>query len=268
MWLGPSPRHGGSPCAQQRHRTQDVVPAILRWASIPLAIVLILGLATTRAKSGPQPATRSQAEIALTEPPRQLPSGGIPGLGPRTGSTIPAGTRTVVLVRGVDLNSANSAISLWTRGTFGWQQLYSWSGHNGARGWSANHRENDLRSPIGTYTLSDAGGKLPNPGTQLPYYQSELFTASGSSLFGDSLAGTFDYVIAIDYNRALGVSPLNRKRPLGESRGGGIWLHIDHDGPTHGCIAIPRTGLKLILARLRAEDNPRIVMGPHTALIL
>ncbi|MEV6184403.1 hypothetical protein AB0M07_46775, partial [Streptomyces sp. NPDC052015] len=27
-------------------------------------------------------------------------------------------------------------------------------------------------------------------------------------------------------------------RPLGAKRGGGIWLHVDHGGPTQGCVSI------------------------------
>ncbi|MEV2208231.1 arsenate reductase ArsC, partial [Streptomyces sp. NPDC047970] len=29
-----------------------------------------------------------------------------------------------------------------------------------------------------------------------------------------------------------GTTPLDAERPLGEERGGGVWIHVDHQGPT------------------------------------
>ena len=67
-------------------------------------------------------------------------------------------------------------------------------------------------------------------------------SATGTGFDGESLAGAFDYVIAIDYNRKRGMSPRDWTRPMGESRGGGIWLHVDHGGPTEGCVSLPAAG--------------------------
>ena len=88
---------------------------------------------------------------------------------------------------------------------------------------------------------------------------------TGSSVFGDSLAGSFDYVIAIDFNRRTGVSPLDGTHPHGNARGGGIWLHVDHDGPTHGCVSVPRDGMKALLRALSPKDKPIVVMGDKSA---
>lgn len=65
---------------------------------------------------------------------------------------------------------------------------------------------------------------------------------SGEGFDGEQLEGSFDYVVAIDYNRTPGVTPLDQERPLGQERGGGIWIHVDHGGPTQGCVSLPRTG--------------------------
>src|SRR5690242_5179848 len=147
---------------------------------------------------------------------------------------VPAGTRQLVLVLGDGVDSSTARVTFWENGRSGWAEVASWPGHVGRSGWSERHVEGDLRTPVGVYRLSDAGGRLPSPGTKLPYHRSAAFRAPESGPgFGDSAVDAFDHVIAIDYNRVAGRSPLDRSRPLGDARGGGIWLHLDHNGPTH-----------------------------------
>jgi L,D-peptidoglycan transpeptidase YkuD (ErfK/YbiS/YcfS/YnhG family) len=179
---------------------------------------------------------------------------------------VPEGTTKAVVVRGDGATATTATIELYALGSDGWTRAGSWRGHLGASGWTDEHREGDLRTPAGTYTLSDAGGRLADPGTRLPYHHSTKFVPSGSSVFGDSLAGSFDYVIAIDYNRRRGVSPLDSTHPLGDARGGGIWLHVDHDGPTHGCVSVPREGMVALLRGLAPSDHPVVVMGDQARL--
>jgi L,D-peptidoglycan transpeptidase YkuD (ErfK/YbiS/YcfS/YnhG family) len=192
--------------------------------------------------------------------------GQVARLWPRTLASVPAGTSKAVVVRGDGPTAATATIELYVAGAGGWVRTGAWRGHLGARGWTTDHREGDLRTPVGTFTLSDAGGRLADPGTQLPYHHSTKFVPSGSSVFGDSLEGSFDYVIAIDYNRRLGVSPLDATHPLGDARGGGIWLHVDHDGPTHGCVSVPREGMVALLRGLSPSDHPVVVMGDKARL--
>jgi L,D-peptidoglycan transpeptidase YkuD (ErfK/YbiS/YcfS/YnhG family) len=73
-------------------------------------------------------------------------------------------------------------------------------------------------------------------------------------------------VIAIDYNREPGTSPLDWTRPLGAGRGGGIWIHVDHGGPTHGCVSIAERHLKDLLRALDPALHPVVVMGDHASL--
>jgi L,D-peptidoglycan transpeptidase YkuD (ErfK/YbiS/YcfS/YnhG family) len=208
--------------------------------------------------SGPTP---SGAPVAK---PKLL--GEVALLGPRTLATVPAGTTKAVVVRGDGPATATATIELYALVKGAWVKQSAWRGHLGAKGWTADHREGDLRTPAGTYTLSDAGGRLENPGTKLPYHRSAHFVPSGSSVFGDSLAGSFDYVIAIDFNRLSGVSPLDGTHPQGDARGGGIWLHVDHDGPTHGCVSVPREGMKALLRALAPQDHPVVIMGDKSLL--
>ncbi|MFI7413251.1 hypothetical protein ACIBU0_31720 [Streptomyces sp. NPDC049627] len=199
--------------------------------------------------------------VALEVAPQQLP-----GLGPETGAKVPSEARQAVVVTGRGRNSAQSTVVLYQRSDVGWEAGDSWPAHNALRGWTDHHRAGDLRSPIGVFTLTDAGGLLGDPGTKLPYDHGSGFTATGTGFEGESLAGSFEYVIAVNYNRRPGTTPLDWTRPLGAGRGGGIWLHVDHDGPTQGCVSIAREHMKELLLALDPDRHPVVVMGDAESL--
>ncbi|WP_409467988.1 L,D-transpeptidase family protein [Streptomyces sp. HC307] len=213
---------------------------------------------TTQAVPG---RTSADSEASAASVPEQLP-----GLGPRTLADVPANARQVVLVTGRGKNSSESEVVLYRRTSAGWEPGATWPAHNALKGWTDDHRLNDLRSPIGVFTLTDAGGLLPDPGTELPYDQSQSFTIGGTGFEGEPLAGSFDYVVAINYNRKPGTSPLDWTRPLGADKGGGIWLHVDHGGPTHGCVSLAQQHMKELLRTLDPDRHPVIVMGDAASL--
>ncbi|NYI05872.1 L,D-transpeptidase family protein [Allostreptomyces psammosilenae] len=195
-----------------------------------------------------------------------LPSS-LPGLGPDTLADVPPEARQAVVVTGEDIDSPRSTVVLYERTEDGWAAGEPWPAHNALRGWTDDHRLGDLRSPIGVYTLSDAGGLLAAPeGTRLPYTHSGAFTISGTGFEGEPLEGSFDHVIAIDYNRVPGTSPLDWTRPLGEEKGGGIWLHVDHEGPTQGCVTVSEEHMAELLRRLDPAKHPIVVMGDAASL--
>ncbi|MFD5491869.1 hypothetical protein ACFYY3_28890 [Streptomyces sp. NPDC001812] len=187
-------------------------------------------------------------------------------LGPRTLALIPGKTRQAVVVTGAGRDANRSEAVLYRRTPSGWKAGTPWPARNALNGWTDDHRVGDLRSPIGVFTLSDAGGLLPDPGTLLPYDASPGFAISGTGFMGEPLAGSFDYVIAIDYNRVPGTSPLDRTRPLGADRGGGIWLHVDHQGPTQGCVSLEEPHMRQLLQALDPAQHPVIVMGDAGSL--
>jgi L,D-peptidoglycan transpeptidase YkuD (ErfK/YbiS/YcfS/YnhG family) len=213
--------------------------------------------------SGPAAAT-PQPSASTPAPPARLP-----GLGSRTLARIPAQTRQVVMVTGRSRGSSDATVAVYRRTVDGgWQAGAAWPAHNAKDGWTTDHHAGDLRSPIGVFTLSDAGGLLSDPGTRLPYHHSRGFSVGGRGFRGEPLAGSFDYVVAIDYNRKTGVSPLDWTRPMGDSRGGGIWLHVDHGGPTHGCVSVSESHMKQLLAALDPALHPVVVMGDAASLAL
>ncbi|WP_245594269.1 L,D-transpeptidase family protein [Actinospica robiniae] len=185
----------------------------------------------------------------------------LPNLGPATLAKIPANSREVVEVVGDGPNSPDSTLVLYQLTADGWQAGPQWAAHNALHGWTAHKQQGDLRSPIGVFGLTDAGGRDADPGSKLPYYRSANFVIGGRGFEGEPLAGSFDYVIAINYNRKAGASPLDDTYPLGWEKGTGVWIHVDHGGPTHGCVSIPRADIITLLGLLDPAQHPVVVMG-------
>ncbi|WP_237545703.1 L,D-transpeptidase family protein [Streptomyces sp. SID1046] len=258
-----------------------------------VALAAVLGLATFTAgwihvtqdpdkAAGPRPQARADARPQAEDraarderraaqqaaphaaPPAPAPQG-LPGVSERTLTRIPAESRQLILVTGRAMDSSESTAAFYTRPAAGadWVKAMSWPARNGANGWSVERTYGDLTSPMGVYALTDAGGLLPKPpGTRLPYDEDNGFVATGLGVNGESLVGSFDYVVAIDFNRRPGRSPLDPVMPDGEDKGGNIWLHVDHDGPSQGCVGIPKAAMKQVLETLDPAAKPVIVMGP------
>ncbi|WP_189774182.1 L,D-transpeptidase family protein [Streptomyces tauricus] len=188
----------------------------------------------------------------------------IPDVGDKLRKKIPANSRQVVAVYGQGEDSAKSTIVLYTKSGSTWDKTRSWEGHNGKKGWTTDHAEGDKRSPVGVFTLSDAGGVLADPGAKLPYTQSSGFQAP--HYWAKSHWNDFDYVIAIDYNRVKGTSPNDPTRPQGQSKGGSIWLHMDHGSGTSACVSLSKSGMKYLLRTLDPAKHPVVVMGDKADL--
>jgi L,D-peptidoglycan transpeptidase YkuD (ErfK/YbiS/YcfS/YnhG family) len=226
-----------------------------------VATALLAGCGQVEPEGGAAADTASHKKTTRTAHPER-----IPGVGDRLHARIPADSGQVVAVHGKDEDSADARVELWQRerGARTWTLDRSWSGHNGKRGWTPDHREGDKRSPVGVFTLSDAGGVLPDPGTALPYTATSAFTPP--SYWPEKTRHDFDYVIAIDYNRVRGTTPLDPTRPRGQEKGGSIWLHLDHGSGTSGCVSLPESGMRYLLRTLDPDRNPVVVMGDRAAL--
>ncbi|MGW2848031.1 hypothetical protein [Streptomyces sp. NPDC001274] len=225
------------------------------------------GTAASPGVGGPPGRARVRA-APVPRAPRAHPRE-IPDLGPRTRAGIPADSRQALVVTGDDYDSSLSTAVLYTRDdpARGWRPVAGpWPAHNALDGWTDRHEQGDLRSPVGVYGLTHAGGLLAPPRTAFPYDHNPLFTVDGEGFDGEPLEGAFDYVVAIDYNRAPRTSPLDRTRPLGEERGGGIWLHVDHGGPTQGCVSLPADRMRELLTALDPAKKPVVVMGDAEGL--
>ncbi|MEU7029020.1 L,D-transpeptidase family protein [Streptomyces sp. SBR177] len=240
--------------------------------------LVLTGLLTGCSAAGPRPAPPAPAPVAAkpsADPSAQPRADAanraparIPGIGPRTHGRIPDGTTQVLVVTGDGPDGNVATAALHRRDDTGrWHRTHGpWTGHNALRGWTDAHTAGDLRSPIGVFRIGDAGGRLPDPGARLPYDQDEEFAVSGTGFLGESLEGSFDYVVAIDYNRVPGTTPLDKQRPLGPEAGGGVWIHVDHGGPTQACVSLPREDMTELLRALDPAREPVVVMGPAQVL--
>lgn len=213
--------------------------------------------ATTPTPTAPVPRTEA-GDDSVDRPTR------IPGVGDRLQKRIPADSRQVVAVYGDGRNSADATVVLYARHGSGWDRVRDWPAHNGKKGWTTDHHEGDGRSPVGVFTLSDAGGVLPDPGARLPYTRSAAIAAP--RWWPRSYWHDFDYVIAVDYNRDEGTPPNNQTRPDGYAKGGGIWLHMDHGSGTSACVSVSRSAMRYLLRTLDPDRHPVVVMGDRADL--
>ncbi|MCQ4210570.1 L,D-transpeptidase family protein [Streptomyces longispororuber] len=246
------------------------MPSRLHLAVFLAAGLLLTGCSdsTTTARAIPRdPAQHAPAPSPVRAEQAAAPKD-IPGLGPRTLSRIPAAARQAIVVTGDGANATTGTAQRYVRdATTGWRRLGTpWPTRNALKGWTAHHVQGDLRTPSGVFGLTDAGGHEPNPGTELPYDTGPAFVARGTNAEGEPLGDAFDYVVAINYNRKPGTTPLDWTRPLGMNRGGGIWFHVDHGGPTQGCVTLPKPRMRELLRWLDKESRPVVVMGDKTTL--
>ncbi len=189
----------------------------------------------------------------------------IPQVGGQVRRQIPADSRQVVAVYGTGKDSAEATATLFAKRADGWHGVRTWAAHNGRKGWTSDHHEGDKRSPVGVFTLSDAGGVLSDPDARLPYTASASFQAP--HYWPKPYWHDFDYVIAIDYNRLRGTAPTDPTRPEGQAKGGGIWLHMDHGSGTSGCVSLPKAAMAYLLRTLDPGRHPVIVMGDRADLM-
>ncbi|MFF5018377.1 L,D-transpeptidase family protein [Streptomyces sp. NPDC001165] len=213
-----------------------------------------------RGHADPEPGGQARQSGTAGRDPRS-----IPGVGAGLQRRIPADSRQVVAVYGEGKDSADSTVVLYAKRGEVWQRIRSWSAHNGKKGWTTDHHSGDRRSPVGVFTLTDAGGVLEDPGAELPYTQDASFTAP--RWWAKSHWHDFDYVIAIDYNRVKGTPPNDPTRPQGEEKGGSIWLHMDHGSGTSGCVSMSKSAMRYLLRTLDPDQHPVVVMGDKADLM-
>ena len=61
-------------------------------------------------------------------------------------------------------------------------------------------------------SLTDAGGRLPNPGTTLPYHYGPQAYSKFGYRMNNKTVQVFDYVVAINFNRNIGKPPRDEGR--------------------------------------------------------
>ncbi|MYS12641.1 L,D-transpeptidase family protein [Streptomyces sp. SID4982] len=226
--------------------------------------LLVLGAAGCGAPGHPEHGAPGAAQGRDDRKPAGTAPKRVPGVGDRLWNRVPGQSQQVLLVSGEGRDSADSRAALYSKKGSTWTRERSWATHNGRKGWTTDHHEDDLRSPVGVFTLSDAGGVLAAPEARLPYTESAAFQAP--HYWKKSYWHDFDLVIAIDYNRVRGTAPNDQTRPQGQSKGGGIWLHLDHGSGTSACVSQSKADMEYLLRTLDPKKHPVVVMGDEADL--
>jgi L,D-peptidoglycan transpeptidase YkuD (ErfK/YbiS/YcfS/YnhG family) len=189
--------------------------------------------------------------------------------------------RTRTIVDGTSRHRAQ--LSFWVRddSPCGFVQVVAtkaWVGANGFSNGRTRH-QGSLTTPTGTYSMTEAFGIQPNPGTALPYHQVEKgdwWVEDNTSRYYNSLRnerlggfhptrrgvngserlldyhGQYAHVVVLNFNR-----PPDRRV---HKRGAGIFLHVKSPkGATAGCISISKSELRLLMSYLQVGDRISIV---------
>jgi L,D-peptidoglycan transpeptidase YkuD (ErfK/YbiS/YcfS/YnhG family) len=182
----------------------------------------------------------------------------------------PAQSTQVVTVETSSPTATTGQLRAWERTAGGWRLVAGPYGvFVGSSGVGAA-REGSTTTPAGTFPLTEAFGRQPNPGTAMPYFRSDTSdwwdenpssstydthvrrtTSPGGASENLYRAGpVYDYAVDIGYNLA---------RVPGA--GSAFFLHVSNGRPTAGCVSMDRAALVGILRWLRPDAQPQIVIG-------
>jgi L,D-peptidoglycan transpeptidase YkuD (ErfK/YbiS/YcfS/YnhG family) len=171
--------------------------------------------------------------------------------------------------------STTATVTAWQKGADGWTAVIGpVTARIGAAGVGVAS-EQTSRTPAGVFSLTEAFGRLADPGTALPYrvidpgawwvsdaasplYNRFQECARASCPF-DTSAGehlldagaSYDRAVVIDYNRS----------PVVAGAGSAFFLHVTNGAATAGCVAIPETSLVAIMRWLQPSARPLISIG-------
>lgn len=192
---------------------------------------------------------------------------------------VPAATTQLVTVEARTMRTTYATLTTWRRSGRCWVKA---GGPYGARlgknGLSANRREGDGTTPIGSFRIgATMYGNEPNPGVRFRYrklrcgdWWDEDSTSPTYNSFQHVRCGVtppfkggsegmwqqprpYPHLAVIEYNM----------RPVVPGRGSGIFLHAQTGGPTIGCVSLRKPELVRVLRWLRPAARPWISIGPR-----
>jgi L,D-peptidoglycan transpeptidase YkuD (ErfK/YbiS/YcfS/YnhG family) len=193
---------------------------------------------------------------------------------------LPTGSaQQVVVVTAASAGSTTGTLRTYQRQGSVWHEIGAPAfAYLGTAGLTAQPSESRSATPIGSFTLTQAFGRLANPGTALPYHQTnpdDWWVSQTGPLYntlqrcasacsftqGDPNEHLYyevpfyEYAVVVDYN--------TRNSPTGVVQGAGsaFFLHVEDGAPTAGCVAIDEARLQEILRWLNPADDPRILIG-------
>jgi L,D-peptidoglycan transpeptidase YkuD (ErfK/YbiS/YcfS/YnhG family) len=163
--------------------------------------------------------------------------------------------------------TTRAAVRLWRRDGDCWQRVAGpWTARLGRSGVSAQHREGDGTTPVGTFPLGPVVyGTAADPGLRLAYHRLACGDWWNEDPRSDTY-NTFQHVRCGARPRfGRGSEALWRQTnayrwfavveynadPAVPGRGSAIFLHVDTGRPTNGCVSLPAARLVALLRWLR-----------------
>lgn len=189
----------------------------------------------------------------------------IPNVSKKYWKKVPKGTKQAVVVEGRGMKSYSSKTARWEKVQGCWVKLSTYETYNGNKGWAIVPWTGGQRSPIGTYRLTDAGGRLRNPGTKMRYHYGPKSYAAGGYGMSQAKLQIFDYVVAVNYNRKAGTTP-RANRVLDRRKASGYWFHVRRAFPTRGCVSMSRPNMKQLTQWLDPAKKPVTIQGPKSVI--
>lgn len=181
----------------------------------------------------------------------------------------------VITVVAPSRSSTTAILQRWTKSGPAWSAVGgSVTAHLGSAGLTQHPSESVAATPLGSFTLTQAFGKLANPGTALPYVQTtpdDWWISQSGPLYNtrqrcsSGCAFTqgdpnehlyyetpyYDYAVVMDVN----------VNPVVQGAGSAFFLHVTDGGPTAGCVSIPANDLVSLMQWLSPSAAPRILIG-------
>ncbi|MGL5437374.1 MAG: L,D-transpeptidase family protein [Lachnospiraceae bacterium] len=182
----------------------------------------------------------------------------------------------VIVVVGNGVDSSQVQVAYFRQNEDGkWQEEFYVPGYCGYNGMSAEKREGDRRTPIGTYSFTNAFGIKEDPGSILDYKvldQHDYWVDDSNSKYYNQMVSTktisatwksAEHLIAVNpcYNYSLA---LNYNEACVPGMGSAIFLHGLHPTKTwtEGCIAIEED--KVMQLVQQANAGTKIVIVPDS----
>jgi L,D-peptidoglycan transpeptidase YkuD (ErfK/YbiS/YcfS/YnhG family) len=197
------------------------------------------------------------------------------GTGGSAGTPVTGDTTQQIVVTAPQASSTTATLTAFEKGADGaWKPVVgpvkAFLGSDGM----GQPQDNVPRTPQGTFGFDQAFGRLPNPGTKMPYFQAtnqdwwdanpksptyNTHVHQAASPGGDS-ENIYDSGSVYDY--AVNIAHNPQRIP---GKAAGIFLHVTNNQPTQGCVAVDLASMKSILQWLDPAKNPKITIGVNAS---
>ncbi|GAA3154979.1 L,D-transpeptidase family protein [Streptomyces echinatus] len=208
--------------------------------------------------------------------------GAAPGRGPAplpAGMADTGGGSQLILAQAPDTGSTEGTVSWWDLRDGQWVQAGSAPARFGSNGLveGTTRKQGTNTTPTGLYELPFAFGiKTAPAGTRVAYRpvrESSWWCQDNDSasynrwvdpLPADCAAAESEHLIDYQAQYAYGlVVAFNYAQPV-RGRGAGIFLHVNGEAATAGCVSVPEDAMQRILGWTDPKTNPHIAIGTES----